>query len=82
MEATDTMICGYCGKPGIHWENLTGWIPYTVCPHCGGINCQEPEEEEQYREEEKDNDLLYWELEADARKDKEFYADRREVKDG
>ena len=40
------MICGYCGKPGIHWENLAGLTPYTICPHCGGTNCQVPEDSE------------------------------------
>jgi len=39
------------------------------------------DELEERREAERDDDLLYWKLEAIARKDKEFYADQQEVKD-
>lgn len=35
-------ICGKCGKPGTYWEHLAG-SSYTICPHCGGMNCQRPE---------------------------------------
>lgn len=38
------MICANCGRYGIAWHNLTGWQPFTVCPHCKGMNCQIPEE--------------------------------------
>lgn len=38
-----TMICGRCGLAGIRWEGLSGPSPFTVCPHCGGRNCQQPE---------------------------------------
>lgn len=47
-----TMICDRCGRYGIEWHNLSGLHPYTVCPHCGGENCQRPEP----REEEPDED--------------------------
>jgi len=38
-----TMICARCGRVGIYWKDLTG-MPYTYCPNCEGINCQQEEE--------------------------------------
>lgn len=42
-----TMMCGNCNRYGIVWvgplTNLTG----TKCPHCGGVNCQIPGEDEE-----------------------------------
>lgn len=39
-----TMICANCGRYGIQWFGLSGPSPHTHCPHCGGIDCQVPEE--------------------------------------
>jgi hypothetical protein len=48
------MVCSICHRPGIYWVGLAGLSPYTKCPHCGGSNCQVPEEEQE--EEEEGND--------------------------
>jgi hypothetical protein len=45
------MVCETCGRSGIYWKNLGGMSPYTYCPNCGGINCQEPEQREEEPEE-------------------------------
>ena len=47
------MICR-CGRLGIYWKDLAGLSPYTYCPHCGGFNCQQPEEPEPEEEEPQD----------------------------
>jgi DNA-directed RNA polymerase subunit RPC12/RpoP len=47
-----TMICSDCRRYGIYWENLSGYNPYTRCPHCGGTNCQMPEEPEPEEDDE------------------------------
>ena len=39
-----TMICANCERYGIQWFGLSGPSPHTHCPHCGGIDCQVPEE--------------------------------------
>jgi len=41
-----TMICSICGMSGIYWKDITKVSPYTYCPNCRNVNCQEPEEEE------------------------------------
>jgi hypothetical protein len=49
------MICARCHRYGIYWVGLCGLSLYTICPHCGGINCQilpEPEPEEDAGEDE------------------------------
>jgi hypothetical protein len=52
------MICNNCGRVGIQWYNLNpppAYLqssPYTKCPHCGGINCQMPEDPEEENQEE------------------------------
>lgn len=40
------------------------------------------DESEELRKVERDNDLLYWKLKDDAMKDKIFYAEQKEMKDG
>lgn len=40
-----TMVCGNCGKIGIHWVGPWGNLTGTECPHCGGTNCQIVEEQ-------------------------------------
>lgn len=43
------MVCGNCGQYGIRWM---GWrlnnFTHTECPHCGGVNCQavEPQQDD------------------------------------
>ena len=51
-----TMICERCGRYGIHWLNLLGLRPYTVCPHCKGTNCQRPEEREPEEDQEAEDE--------------------------
>jgi hypothetical protein len=46
-----TMICDICHRFGIRWEGLSGLSPHTRCPHCGGINCQVPEESNEQEEQ-------------------------------
>lgn len=38
------MICAICGRYGIRWEGSLSLFSHTRCPHCGGVNCQVPEE--------------------------------------
>ena len=47
------MICGRCYKSGIYWV-LGGFNCHTRCPHCGGYNCQLPENDNIYRQYVKD----------------------------
>ncbi len=49
------MKCSLCGQYGIHWAgNMLGLNPldHTVCLHCGGLDCQEPPDEQDDDEEE------------------------------
>jgi Mn-dependent DtxR family transcriptional regulator len=42
---------------GIEWKYIDSISPYTECPHCHNINCQESEPEQEDREEtEEEND--------------------------
>lgn len=38
-----TMICSSCRRTGIRWMGPLSDLTHTECPHCGGVNCQEPE---------------------------------------
>ena len=44
------MRCSHCGRYGIYWKGLESLSPWTYCPHCEGINCQVPEEQEELEE--------------------------------
>lgn len=39
-----TMLCSQCDQYGILWMGPWGALTHTECPHCGGINCQYPED--------------------------------------
>lgn len=46
------MICGNCGQYGIRWSGWSGDnFTHTLCPHCGGVNCQQPEPVEEEEQE-------------------------------
>ncbi len=40
------MICGNCGLVGIRWMGPFSNLTHTKCPHCGGINCQEVDDDD------------------------------------
>lgn len=48
------MICDRCHRAGIYWSKLGQCGEHTVCPHCGGTNCQQEEEPEEEQEEASD----------------------------
>jgi hypothetical protein len=48
------MRCASCGRYGIRWMGPLSDLTHTECPHCGGINCQEPDES--YRDDLTDAD--------------------------
>lgn len=39
-----SMICSRCRQIGIQWVGPWGALTHTECLHCGGINCQEPDD--------------------------------------
>ena len=45
-----SMYCDKCHRFGIYWKNLGGFNQHTCCPHCGGVNCQQIENETEDRE--------------------------------
>jgi len=48
------MICIQCNQTGIRWMGPYGNLTHTECPHCGGINCQEPEQPENSEEDDQE----------------------------
>ena len=48
-----TMICDNCGRAGVRWMGPLSNLTHTECPHCGGQNCQRPDNAaEEYQDQE------------------------------
>ena len=52
------MRCNLCGRTGISWVGDLLINPSTLCPHCGGRNCQEAEPYEEEDEAMTDTDMV------------------------
>ena len=46
------MYCSKCHRFGIYWKNLGTCTEHTFCPYCGGVNCQQIQEELEELDEE------------------------------
>lgn len=40
------MICERCNQAGTRWMGSFANLTHAECPHCGGINCQRTEQQE------------------------------------
>lgn len=39
------MICSRCHSPTVTWRGPLTALTHTECSHCGGVNCQEVEDD-------------------------------------
>ena len=62
------MICDNCNRTGIRWMGPLTDLTHTECPHCGGRNCQRPDDDHGDFDDDYDDadrreqrERLYWE---------------------